>query len=520
MFGSATISATALPFNLNPTTGQVTQTPFVSGSPLTLYTISVTDSLGGTASRICNLTVAQPVTTCPTLPMEIGQTYSYQFSGSGGVPQYTWSGANAVTGLSVTNGGLYSGTVGGTTTGSVSLTVAMSDAFPATITTTCSVTVYGRLTLSCPTPFGFSAGSATTSKSASIVGGSGAGCTFSSTGLPSGFSFSVSPTCTGPVVYGNSTVVGPVGYTISVTDNLGVVSTAACTMTVGAAPVVACPANTTLRTGQTFSSSISASSGQIPYTYSLSPSILPLTLVSSSTGLVTSSGALVSSGIYTVSVVDAFLGSNSRACSLTVTEGISVECNTSASFDAGQVLNYPLNISKTVGGYTASILSQGPGSPFTASGFVLTAAGAITGTVKPTASDYTFSYTVRVVDSVQTVATRSCTAAVLVPPNITCPTVSAVNNGTFVSIQIPFGSTGTLSSRGQCIATVTNLPPALTVSGSPNSCTKSFTISGTPNVGSGNFTYSISVIDNSLQVKRKSVFFFFLFFQKIFFSSL
>lgn len=40
----------------------------------------------------------------------VGQSYSYQMAATGGTPPYTWTGANLPPGLSISTGGLISGT--------------------------------------------------------------------------------------------------------------------------------------------------------------------------------------------------------------------------------------------------------------------------------------------------------------------------------------------------------------------------------------------------------------------------
>ncbi len=114
------VSAGALPtgLTLNPTSGTITGTPTTDGS--STFTVTVTDSATPspqTDSATFTLTIGTLDITTSALPgASQGQAYSTTLAATGGTTPYTWSlaGGSLPPGLTLSSGGVISGTESGT----------------------------------------------------------------------------------------------------------------------------------------------------------------------------------------------------------------------------------------------------------------------------------------------------------------------------------------------------------------------------------------------------------------------
>ena len=136
-------SATGLPSGLSmSSSGSLTGTTQANGT----FTISVTVASGGlSATSGVSLTIAKPlplsISSTSLLSATVSVPYSQSFSGTGGVPPYTWTvnSGSLPQGLSMSASGIISGTP--VTVGTVSFGVQATDAAGAIVTATTSIVI-------------------------------------------------------------------------------------------------------------------------------------------------------------------------------------------------------------------------------------------------------------------------------------------------------------------------------------------------------------------------------------------
>ena len=148
------------------------------------FTVTVTDSASQTATRTYSLTItlgALAVSSAATLPSGVvGVAYSQTLAASGGVPPYTWQvkSGSWPAGLSLSSGGMLSGTP--TQVGSFSFTIQVTDSSGATAARAFTLSVTGA---GCASSLGLSGqafGAAGGSGSVSVTAPSGCQWTASS----------------------------------------------------------------------------------------------------------------------------------------------------------------------------------------------------------------------------------------------------------------------------------------------------------------------------------------------------
>jgi len=130
--------------NGNPYTGEIYGTPTATGTYD--FTVQVIDGNGLTAEQAFSLTINGGVLQVTTAALSAGTTNvpynSQQLTAGGGLPPYTWSLASGTlpSGLSLSTGGLISGTP--TVAGTSNFVVKVTDSASATATQALSLTVY------------------------------------------------------------------------------------------------------------------------------------------------------------------------------------------------------------------------------------------------------------------------------------------------------------------------------------------------------------------------------------------
>ena len=214
------IDSGALPpgLSLSPSTGVISGTPTTAG--LSNFTVKVTDSQStpDTATKALSINIpADLVITTSSLPAgQIGVAYSQTLAASGGKTPYSWSldAGTLPAGLSLSSGGVISGTP--TTAGTSNFTVKVTDSqVPAdTATKALSITIPPDLVVTTSSlPDGqvgvvysqtLAATGGVTPYSWSLVSGS----------LPAGLSLS-----SGGVISGTPTTAGTSNFTVRVTDS-------------------------------------------------------------------------------------------------------------------------------------------------------------------------------------------------------------------------------------------------------------------------------------------------------------
>ena len=229
------LASGSLPAGLSLSSGGV-----ISGTPTTAgtasFTVQVTDSKGNSSSTAFAVTIyaqgSPIITTTSPLPSGVATvSYSQTLTASGGTAPLTWSLASGAlpTGLSLSSGGVISGTP--SVLGTTSFTVQVTDSNGLLFTTPFTLTILP------PTPVITSALSVNTNQGAAFsyqITASNNPTSYGASGLPTGLY--VSP-ATGAIV-GTPTAIGTSTATITATNSGGTGSAILTITVLTPAPVI------------------------------------------------------------------------------------------------------------------------------------------------------------------------------------------------------------------------------------------------------------------------------------------
>ena len=489
----------SLPPGLSMTTGSsyaaaISGTPTVAGT----YTFTVQANLGTNPNAApIIVTKAYTVTIAPTLTVVSGSlpggvvngSYSQNLSAVGGygIGTYTFTlvaGSSLPPGLQLYSGGVVYGTP--TTAGSYSFTVQVTSQSG----TSPVLTTSGTFSLSIsPPPLTITASSLPAgtvgvlySQTLAATGGSPPYTwQVSSSSLPGGLTIASSGN-----ISGTPTTAGSFTFQVTVRDSAQGSASSSFTIRITAAALAVTTASLpagTVGTAYT-ATTLAATGGTPPYTWSVASGALPGGLSISSAGVI--SGTPTASGTFSVTlqVTDSAQAAATKAYSVTVAAAAAPLSITTQAPLAGAVVGMAYTQTFTATGGTSpyqwSILA---GAGFLPTGLTLSAAGSLSGTPVPTPG--TFPFTVQVADSAGRTATKAFTltiAEVLIIGTanpLPGATVGAPYNRDFVLDLV-----GGIAPFTWSIASGA-LPAGITLSSAGS-------LSGTPTTA-GTFTFTVSV---------------------------
>jgi hypothetical protein len=435
---SWTVTSGSLPAGLSLSAGGV-----ISGTPTTAggsnFTVQVTDAVNRKATQNFSLTIiaAPTITTSATLPAgEVGAAYSQTLVATGGSNAgFRWSVAagSLPAGLSLSTGGVLSGTPTAAAPGVSAFTVQVTDSANGTAALVMSITILAGPTITtAPTLPNGTVGVAYGTATLAVSGGTPPYIWSISAGsLPPGLSLNAG---TG-TISGTPTASGPANFTVQVTDAKGVIATKQFSLIIAAGLVITtAPVLPNATVGLAYSVTISAAGGTPPYTWSVTNGPLPTGVtLNSSTGALTGTPTSSGGSPFTILVTVTDSASVTATKQFTLTIGAALTITSGAALPQGTLGQaYPTLTLAAVGGSQPYTWLVSAGSM--ATGLSLSPSGIITGT--PSAAG-TFSFTVQVTDNVQTKAVKAFTISIF-PPALPQVNIAGVPQTSTAAQQISF----------------------------------------------------------------------------------
>ena len=479
---------------MNVNSGSISGLPTATSGAQT-YTVTVTDSVGATASATFSLAVNSNVTASTsivstTLTQNRAATSFTPVTGGGGTTPLTYTVSPSLpAGLSINT---TSGAVTGTptvTSAATSYTVTVTDANGATATASFSLTVNPAVTAT----QAIASTSLTQNKAATpftpVTGGGGTGSLSYSIApsLPAGLSISTS---NGAITGTPTAIAATTTYTVTVTDTNGATASAGFSLTVNGA-VIATQAiastNLTQNKAATAFTPVTGSGGTGALTYSVSPSLPAGLSINSANGAITGTPSATSATrTYTVTVTDTNGASASNSFSLTVNSTVTATQAVAATMLTQSKAATSFTPVTGSGGTPPLSYSVSPSLPAGLS--VNSSTGAITG--MPTVASAARTFTVVVTDA--NGATGSNTFNLTVNGAVTATQAVA---STVLTQNRPATAFTPVTASGGTGALTFGVSPALPAGLSFN--TANGAVTGTPTVTSAAATYTVTATDTN-----------------------
>jgi len=422
----------SLPPGLQFNGTSITGTPSTAGT--FVFSVNVTDS-GNRAAGLRYTVVIEPALAPLTLSpdsiasAQIGEPYSTSFTASGGKPPYTVSvGSGTPPGLSSNSSGLLSGTP--SQAGSFTFSVTATDSANGRVSKTYTLTVGGQLIITTQPPLAEGTVGAGYSASFGASGGRPP-YQWSITGdTPPGVGFDAASA----TLSGTPTAAGSFAFTVTVRDALRQFANASFTIRIyDILQITNAPAGGPIQPNQPYDFGFTTTGGKPPITFALTAGNLPPGISLGSTGSL--SGTPTTPGVYnfTVQASDPLGNRAQRSAALTVAAPLTITTSSLANGAVGAAYSAGLAATGGVPPLSGFSISQGS----LPAGLSL-AGSTISGT--PTTAGASM-FTVRINDSLGTVATRAFTITIalppLPPPNfVGLPTVLPPGQQTNITLQL------------------------------------------------------------------------------------
>ncbi len=318
--------------------------------------VSVTTGGGtsGTQSFTVNSGSSLAITTVSLPNGTVGVAYNSGLSASGGTSPYTWAitVGSLPSGLNLDpNTGAITGTPGVAAAGTTNFTAQVTDANLQTATKALSITVNSNTpsvtTTSLPNG---SVGVAYNSSVAASGGVTPYTWAIILGALPNNLNLDPN---TGAIT-GSPTAAGTFNFTVQVTDAFAQTATKALSISVNSAPSVVTTSLPNGTFGVAYNSSVTATGGTTPYSWSIFSGALPASLnLNPSTGAITGTPTAAGTSNFTVMVTDALAQTAARALSIIVTAPVpTLNVPSPNSGNQGQSVNVTLTGANFIIGQT------------------------------------------------------------------------------------------------------------------------------------------------------------------------
>ncbi len=481
------ISSGSLPtgLSINAGTGVISGTPTTAGTYN--FTVTATDSVGGTGSQAYTVVIASPITVSPaSLPdstLNIAYSQTVSASNGTGAKTFSVSAGSLPTGLSLNAGtGVISGN--SSAAGTYNFTITATDTVNATGSQAYTVVINPLMVIS-PASLPDHTISVVYNQTVSKTNGTGA-ATFAVTSgaLPTGLSIAGA---TG-VISGTPTAAGTFNFDVTATDTVGSTTTNSYTVVINIAVSVSPATLPDTTQNIAYNQTVSASNGTGAKTFSISSGSLPTGLsINAGTGVI--SGTPTTAGTYnfTVTATDSVGGTGSQAYTVVIASPISVTPASLPDTTLNVAYSQTVSASNGTGAKTFAVSS---GSLPT--GLSLDAnTGVISGT--PSASG-TYNFDVTATDTVTATGTTSYT--VVINPLMVISPASLPDH----TINVAYSQTvSKTNGTGAATFAVTSgaLPTGLSINAGTG------VISGTP-TATGTFNFDITATDTVGSTTTKS----------------
>lgn len=452
-----------------------------TGSGTSTFTIFATDIAGNTGYRPYTFntgTAGGMAINPPSLPNGfINTAYNQTISGSGGTGPYTFvrTSGTLSTGLTLTSGGVLSGTP--TVGGPFTFTVQGTDSAGNTDTKTYTVYIgTNSLTVS---PATLPNGSLTVAYNQTVTASGGSGSysfAVTSGSLPNGLNLAA-----GGSITGTPTASGVFNFTVTATDTFNNTGSRAYTVTVGANILTVTPPTQPNGTvGVAYSQNFGATGGTGTYTFARTSGALPNGLSLSSAGVLSGTPTVAGTFNFDVTATDTNFNTGTRSYSVTVNPAaLTINPATLPAATVGTAYSQTVVASGGNGNYSYTVLSGA-----LPAGLNMDSAGNITGTPNAPGS---YNFTVQATDTSPNTGTRNYTI-----------NVGTANSLTLAPTTLPNGTQGTGYSQTVTASGATGAVIFALLSGSLPaglSISSGGVISGTPSAG-GSSTFTIGATDS------------------------